>query len=184
MNADDSISSTRPDWSREKTESFWDPSRKLILSIRDYKRAASSSGLLSPLRKKFAVLRHRFWSVVTGADIPICCDGIEGGLLLPHPTGVVIHPDAVIGPNCMILQQVTIGEASKPGVPRIGGNVDIGAGAKILGNVKVGSHAIIGANAVVVNDVPEWSIVGGVPARVINPDRRKPRSRQVFSRAN
>ncbi len=54
------------------------------------------------------MLRHRFWSVVTGADIPLGCR-IGGGLLLPHPNGVVIHPDAAIGPNCLIFQQVTLG---------------------------------------------------------------------------
>lgn len=87
---------------------------------------------------------------------------------MPHPNGVVIHPDAVIGPNCLIFQQVTIGSSdSNPGVPSIGGHVDIGCGAKLLGNITVGSHAKIGANAVVLCDVPAHATAVGVPARII-----------------
>lgn len=91
---------------------------------------------------------------MTGADIPLNCK-IEGGLLLPHPNGIVIHPLARIGPNCLIFQQVTIG-VTKVGQapPVIGGHVDIGSGAKILGDVRIGDDALIGANAVVLKDVP------------------------------
>ena len=91
--------------------------------------------------------------MVTGADIPLNCR-IGGGLLIPHPNGIVIHPDAEIGVNCLIFQQVTIGTRDGVGVPAIAGHVDIGAGAKILGSVHVGAHAKIGANAVVSSDVP------------------------------
>jgi hypothetical protein len=59
----------------------------------------------------------------------------------------------VLGPNCLIFQQVTLG-ADESGVPIIGGQVDFGAGAKVIGPVKIGDHALIGANAVVVCDVP------------------------------
>jgi serine O-acetyltransferase len=103
--------------------------------------------------------------VVTGADIPLNCK-LGGGLLLPHPNGVVIHPDAEIGPNCLLFQQVTLG-VGDGGAPRIGGHVDIGAGAKVLGPVRIGDHARIGANAVVVHDVPDGATAVGVPARVI-----------------
>ena len=98
------------------------------------------------------MLRYRFWSAVTGADIPINCV-IGGGLLIPHPNGIVIHPDAAIGPNCLLFQQVTLGQG-KNGVPRLGGHVDVGAGAKILGGVMIGDHARIGAMALVTCDVP------------------------------
>lgn len=118
------------------------------------------------------MLRHRFWSVVTGADIPINSQ-IDGGLLLPHPSGIVIHPDARIGPNCLIFQQVTIGTRGEGGAPVIGGHVDIGAGAKILGPVKIGNHAVIGANAVVMTDAPDNCMAVGIPA-VVKP--RKDRS--------
>jgi serine O-acetyltransferase len=85
-------------------------------------------------------------------------------LLIPHPNGVVVHPEAVIGPNCLLFQQVTIGTGPKPGVPRLGGNIDVGPGAKILGGVVIGDHAVIGANAVVLNDVPAGAVAVGVPA--------------------
>jgi serine O-acetyltransferase len=144
-----------PDWSREQKRFLkWDPSRSLLASIRSYQRNARSRNPLGVFLKKWAVLRHMFWSVVTGADIPLNCQ-IEGGLLLPHPNGIVIHPKAKIGPNCLIFQQVTIG-VTKGGQqpPVIGAHVDIGAGAKILGDVRIGDYALIGANAVVVKDVP------------------------------
>jgi serine O-acetyltransferase len=86
------------------------------------------------------VLRHRFWSVVHRRRHPAELR-LGGGLLMPHPNGIVIHPKATVGVNCLIFQQVTIGIGGRPGVPRIGGHVDIGAGAKILGGVVVGDHA-------------------------------------------
>ncbi|NCB26477.1 MAG: hypothetical protein EOM62_13535 [Bacteroidia bacterium] len=88
--------------------------------------------------------------------------------MLPHPNGIVIHPKAIIGVNCLIFQQVTIGTGGPvSGVPQIGGHVDIGAGAKILGGVRIGNHAKIGANAVVLGDVPEEATAVGVPARIV-----------------
>lgn len=86
---------------------------------------------------------------------------------MPHPNGIVIHPGATIGCNCLIFQQVTIGTREGQAPPVIGGHVDIGAGAKILGAVTIGNHACIGANAVVLKDVPEDKTAVGVPAKVI-----------------
>ncbi len=165
------ISASVPDWSREARQGRgWVPSRALLSSIRDYQRhAASRNPLRYMLLRRLAVLRHRFWSVVTGADIPLNSH-IAGGLLLPHPNGVVIHPGAKIGPNCLFFQQVTIG-ACRGGVPSIGGHVDIGAGAKVLGAVQIGDHARIGANAVVLCDVPAGATAAGVPAVVLGPLR-------------
>ena len=78
---------------------------------------------------------------------------------LPHGLyGIIISHNAVIGSNCTIFHQVTIGEG-KGGAPIIGDNVLIGAGAKIIGNVRIGSNSRIGVNAVVVHDVPENSII-------------------------
>ncbi len=155
-----------PDWSREFKHWFaWKPSISLLASIRSYQRHKVSHNPLSVLLKKWAVLRYRFWSAVTGAEISLNAK-LGGGLLLPHPNGVVIHHDVCIGPNCLIFQQVTIGTRRGDGVPQIGGHVDVGAGAKILGPVKVGAHAVIGANAVVVKDVPDNCIAVGIPAIV------------------
>ena len=146
---------------------WWDPSRKLLRSIRRFQSARARSGQMARLSAKWWALVHRFWSVISQADIPLNCR-IGGGLLMLHPNGIVIHPDAEIGPNCLILQQVTIGagETGK-GAPRIGGHVDIGAGARVLGPVWVGDHAVIGANAVVIRNVPENAVAVGVPARLL-----------------
>lgn len=82
--------------------------------------------------------------------------------------GIVIHFNAIIGENCIIFQHVTIGGTNKiQQVPVIGNNVLIGAGAKILGPVKIGNNVVIGANAVVNKDIPDNTLVGGVPARVL-----------------
>lgn len=147
------VSAEIPDWSRETPQRFWDPGRQLLTSIRRYQSLRHRTGLIPQLICKVLVLRHRFWSVVTGADIPLNCR-IGGGLLIPHPNGIVIHPQATIGTNCLIFQQVTIGARGQEGLPVIGGHVDVGAGAKILGNLTIGDHAQIGANAVVTKSVP------------------------------
>jgi serine O-acetyltransferase len=161
------ISAQVPDWSREhKPFGAWQPSRALLASLRDYQRHRASRGPWAGLARRAAVLRHRFWSAVTGAEIPLN-SRIAGGLLIPHPNGIVIHPDAEIGPNCLLLQQVTLGHGTRPGLPRLGGHVDIGAGAKVLGGVSIGDHARIGANAVVLSDIPAGATAVGIPARVI-----------------
>jgi serine O-acetyltransferase len=160
------VSAATPDWNRERCLGFWDPSRRLLRSIRSYQKW-KGRGLPWRWLSKYWVLQFNFWSVVTGADIPLNCE-IGGGLLLTHPNGVVIFPDAVIGPNCQIFQQVTIGTGGpKPGAPILGGHVDVGAGAKILGGVRVGDHALIGANAVVLEDVPPGATAVGIPARIV-----------------
>ena len=163
---DEPTSATEPDWTRERHHTFWEPSRQLIAALRDYARARERGGALSRFESKLAVARHRFWSVVCGADIPLNCFQLGGGLLLPHPQGVVIHPNAELGPNCTLFQHVTIGTGPKPGTPKLGGHVDVGAGAQILGGVVIGDHAVVGANAVVVDDVPPYALAVGVPATV------------------
>lgn len=161
------VSAEQADWSREKPRQFWDPSRKLLLSIRHYQDLNQKNGFFSKIEKKLAVVRYRFWSVVTGADIPLTI-AISGGFLLPHPNGIVLHPNSKIGPNCLIHQQVTLGvKRGNEGAPRLMGHVDIGAGAKIIGDITIGKHALIGANAVVTKDVPDYAIVAGIPARII-----------------
>ncbi len=160
-----SVSATEPDWSREAKRFFeWAPSRSLLAAIRSYQRHAGRRNPWSMLVQRAAVFRHRFWSIVTGADIPINTR-IGGGLLLPHPNGVVVHCDSVIGPNCLLFQQVTLG-AGRGGVPTLGGHVDVGAGAKILGGFAVGDHARIGANALVTSAVPSGGVVTARPSEL------------------
>ena len=162
------ISATEPDWNRERNiAGRYEPAKHLLATIRTYQRIKSKGGIMSRVASPFLVLQHRFWSAVTGADIPLNSK-IAGGLLMPHPNGIVVHPDAEIGPNCLIFQQVTIGTGGRiPGTPIIGGHVDVGAGARILGGVTIGVHARIGANAVVVDDVPENATAVGIPAKVL-----------------
>lgn len=161
------VSSTEPDWRRETPRRFWDPSRQLLKSIRDYQRWKKRSGLLALFVSKACVLKHLIWSTITSADIPLNCE-IGGGLLIPHPNGIVIHPDTKIGVNCLIHQQVTFGVKRGSGLaPTIGGHVDIGAGAKIIGPIHIGDDVLVGANAVVVKDVESGFIVGGIPAKAL-----------------
>jgi len=155
-----------PQWEIEKPERYWDPSKQLLSSIRTYTRAKQTGGAIGYVVSKFAVLRYRFWSAVTGADLPLNSTSIGGGLILPHANGIVIHPDVIVGPNCRLFQQVTLGTGPRPGVPVIGAHVDIGAGAKILGGVTIGDFAVIGANAVVISDIPAGATAVGVPAVV------------------
>ena len=103
--------------------------------------------------------------------------GIDKSVTFSHNgLGVVVHEKAVIGRNTQILQHVTIGgnmgkkkviEGIEASAPVIGENVVIGAGAKILGPVKIGDNAKIGAGAVVMIDVPEGGVAVGVPAKLI-----------------
>ena len=83
--------------------------------------------------------------------------------------GVVIHSDAIIGCNCHIGQQVTIGGGNNhyPGVPRLGDNVHIHKGAIVFGGITIGNNVEIGANAVVNKPVPDNAIVAGIPAKIL-----------------
>lgn len=93
----------------------------------------------------------------------------EGTILAYGGVGVVIHRDAVIGKNCVIESNVTIGgRNNNPKVPVIGDGVFIGTGARILGDVHIGNNSIIGANAVVLHDIPNNCSAAGVPARVLH----------------
>lgn len=159
-----------PDWSREhKRWWHWAPSRSLLRAVRAWQHHAARRGPLHRALRAWALLRHRFWSVVCGVEIPPETR-IAGGLWMPHPNGIVIHPRAVVGPNCLLMQQVTLGTRGADGAaPRLGAGVDVGAGAKILGGVTIGDRARIGANAVVLDDVPSGALAVGVPARIVPP---------------
>jgi len=81
---------------------------------------------------------------------------------------VVIHAEVVIGDNVHIDQGVTVGgNGTEYGVPRIESNVYVGAGAKLLGPIRIGEGSVIGANAVVLQDIPPRSLVVGVPGKII-----------------
>ena len=92
------------------------------------------------------------------------------GLRLPHKGGIVIHPLAKIGNLCEIMQGVTIGNnimKSRDDVAIIGDKVMLCAGAKIIGDIRIGNVVVVGANAVVTKNIADNTIVGGVPAKIL-----------------
>lgn len=112
--------------------------------------------------------------ILTGIDLP--CEATVGRRFrIDHFGGVIISGDAVIGDDVVIRNGVTIGlrHRDNPGSPVIGDRVDIGAGAKVIGKIRIGNDVIIGANAVVIRDVPANSIAVGVPARTLPRNDRK-----------
>lgn len=99
---------------------------------------------------------------------------IGRGIMLDHATGIVIGETAVVGDNVSILQDVTLGGTGKENGdrhPKVGDGVMIGAGAKILGNIKIGTGAKIGAGSVVLSEVAPHTTVAGIPARVVGRPR-------------
>lgn len=120
-------------------------------------------------RKSLALFFQNRMSTIFGVDIhPAARMG--KGVMLDHATGLVIGETAVVGNNVSILQSVTLGGTGKDEGdrhPKIGDGVLISAGAKILGNIRVGEGAKVGAGSVVLEDVPPHTTVAGVPARVV-----------------
>ncbi len=171
--------------------------RRDIAAVRDRDPAARTNleiGLCYPgLHAVWGYrLSHRLWGrdlklaarlvsafvrVVTGVDIHPGAT-IGAGLFIDHATAVVIGQTAEVGDDVTIYQGVTLGGTSLQQVkrhPTVGDRVTIGAGAKVLGPVTIGHDSRIGANAVVVRDVPPNSVVVGVPGQVIA--RSRPRSK-------
>ncbi len=107
-------------------------------------------------------------------DFEIVAHNIGGGVSLYHCYGTIIFAD-VIGENLSIYQQVTIGRGKKidgRDIPKIGNNVSIYTGAKVLGGITIGNNCKIGANAVVLQDIPDNSTAVGIPARIVNKEKK------------
>ena len=120
-------------------------------------------------RKDFALYLQSLSSRVFQVDIHPAAR-IGKGIMFDHATGIVIGETAVIGDNCSMLHGVTLGGSGNDRGdrhPKIGRGVMIGAGAKILGNIKVGDCVRVAAGSVVLNDVPARRTVAGVPAREV-----------------
>jgi len=133
-------------------------------------------------------LSHRLWKLnwtVTPlmarvlSQLGRWCTGVEihpgarigSGVFIDHGMGVVIGETAVIGNQCLLYQGVTLGGTGKAHGkrhPTLGANVVVGAGAKVLGAIEVGSNTRIGAGSVVLRDVPPDSTVVGIPGRVVH----------------
>ena len=115
------------------------------------------------------ILLSKIAEMLCGVTIGVSAK-IGRRLVIEHSGAIVVHGNAVLGDDCIIRQGVTIGNRymDKPlDAPVIGHRVNIGAGAKILGAVHIGDDAEIGANAVVLKDVPAGAVAVGVPARII-----------------
>jgi len=106
--------------------------------------------------------------ILTGIDLP-CEVRLGRRFLIEHFGDIIISGDTVIGDDVVVRNGVTIGlrRTGERGAPIIGNRVDIGAGAKILGPIRIGDDVAVGANAVVITDVPANSLAVGVPARII-----------------
>jgi serine O-acetyltransferase len=106
--------------------------------------------------------------ILTGIDLP--CEVVVGRRFrIEHFGGIIISGDAVFGDDCVVRNGVTVGlrHTGQRGSPVFGNRVDVGAGAKILGPIRIGDDVAIGANAVVIADVPANSLAVGVPARIL-----------------
>ena len=128
-----------------------------------------ASTLFKAGRRDFALYLQSRASQVFQVDINPQ-SRIGKGILMDHGTGIVIGETASIGDNCSILQGVTLGGTGKSEEdrhPKIGNGVLIGAGAIVLGNIKVGDCARIAAGSVVVKEVPPHVTVAGVPAKIV-----------------
>jgi serine O-acetyltransferase len=129
--------------------------------------------LLKQGRRDFALYLQSQSSRIFAVDInPAARIGI--GIMLDHGTGIVIGETATVGDNCSILQNVTLGGTGKETGdrhPKIGDNVLLSVGAKVLGNIRVGDCSVVGAGSVVLKEVPPRTTVAGVPAKEIGPAR-------------
>jgi serine O-acetyltransferase len=120
------------------------------------------------VRKLFSMIYKilfKLIQIVTGIELP-CEAEIGRNFVIDHFGGIIISGYAKFGNDCRIRNGVTIGmrRVDNKVAPVIGNNVDIGAGAKVLGPISIGDNVVIGANAVVLCDVPSDSIAVGVPA--------------------
>ncbi len=126
------------------------------------------------LRAPFSILYRALFRKVRntyGIELPYTVQ-LGRRVIIEHQSCIVIHGDCVIGDDSIIRQGVTLGNRylDRPfDAPKLGARVNVGAGAKIFGNVTIGDDANIGANAVVLCDVPAGATAVGLPAKVISP---------------
>lgn len=137
-----------------------------------YRIAHSLLKLKLPFFPRFI---SQFTKFITGIEIHPGAT-IGNGLFIDHGMGVIIGETSVVGDNVTLFQGVTLGGTGKERGkrhPNIGNNVVVGTGAKILGNITIGDNSYVGANAVVIKDVPANSTVVGVPGRITKQDGKK-----------
>lgn len=140
-------------------------SSKGVAAVKDYRLShylwVKGMPMLAKVIKNRNIKKH-------GCDIGFSTK-IGPGFAIGHPVGVVISGGAEIGENFTVMSCVTIGAKglNDGGAPKIGDNVYIGTGAKVLGKISIGNNSCVGANSVVTHDVDENTVVAGVPATKI-----------------
>lgn len=122
------------------------------------------------IRKPFSLLYkiyYKWIQIITGIELP-CEVEVGKNFRIDHAGDIVVSGYAKFGDNCVIRNGVTVGlrHVEDPIAPQIGNDVDIGAGAKVLGRITIGDDVVIGANAVVIKDVPAHSVAVGIPAKI------------------
>jgi serine O-acetyltransferase len=135
-------------------------------------RIARAAVRRSPLAAPFAALAQKLVEIVTGISIPPRCE-IGDGLYIGHYGSIILSPEARIGHNCSLAQNVTIGIAGGGegrGAPTVGNRVFIGAHSVIVGRITVGDDVVVCAGSVVSRSVPARAVVMGNPARVVSYD--------------
>jgi len=148
------------DWSRQ---GLW---VMIVYRFGRWRYSVRPRFLRMPLSFLYKVLK--VWSqILTGIDLP-CEAAVGRRFRIEHFGGIIVSGDAVFGDDVVIRNGVTVGlrRTGVRGAPAIGNRVDIGAGAKVLGDIRIGDDVAIGANAVVLQDVPPNSIAVGIPARI------------------
>jgi len=163
----DALASHHGDWT---AQGFWALAVHRFGEWRYGIRCAPVRRLMSLVYK----FLFKLVQILTGIELP-CEARVGHGTRIDHFGGIIVSGYAVIGERCVLRQGVTIGLRHVDDVvaPRIGNDVSIGAGAKILGRVVIGDHVDIGANAVVLSDVPSHCCAVGIPARILIRKERK-----------
>ncbi|MDB5295082.1 MAG: acetyltransferase, partial [Phycisphaerales bacterium] len=129
-------------------------------------------GLFRRLAEKRYWLCYRIAETLTGISIPKSV-AVGPGLKIHHFGNIFVHKDVVMGANCVLRQGVTIGNRFPDGpVPVLEDDVELGAYAQVLGDVRIGKGAKIGAMSVVLHNIPPYATAVGIPARVV-PGRAK-----------
>jgi serine O-acetyltransferase len=149
------------DWSRH---GFW---ALAVYRFGNWRYTIPSRALRMPFSFAYKLLKF-LADGFCGIELP--CEVVLGvRFVIEHVGAIVISGDAVFGDDCIIRNGVTVGlrHRLQRGSPRLGNRVDIGAGAKLLGPITIGSDVTIGANAVVLSDVPDNCVAVGIPARIL-----------------
>lgn len=163
MTLSELVGSLRADWAEPANRSYAPKCTLLVFRVGQY---ACAERRRWAVRLAWRVMDRLYVRLLMGAELPPTIH-VGSPLKLPHGgRGVIIHPDTSIEGNCMIFHRVTFA-GTVDGAPTVERDVTIGVNACVIGAVRVGVGARVGANAVVTHDVPPGATAVGVPARVL-----------------